>query len=268
MKRLAHEVRLFFVALQFFTRMPVPRWVGFEPQWLHDCARHFPAVGLFIGAVAAAVLWATAGWTSPMVAAVLSTIATVALTGAFHEDGLADTCDGLGGHVPRERALEIMKDSRIGSYGAAGLVLMLLLKVSVLASMPVLLAVPALLMGHTLSRAMAVVLIGSLPYAGDVDAAKARPLAQTVARGGVAVALLWGLVLSACLVALRPLWWQPVLLAWLAAGAAAWWCARCWRRRLGGFTGDTLGATQQVAEAAVLLAWLVWPALLTRVLMP
>lgn len=263
MPAVLHEVRLFFVALQFFTRVPVPRWVGFQPQWLHDCARHFPAVGLFIGTVAAAVWWATARWTSPAVAAVLCTVATVVLTGAFHEDGLADTCDGLGGHVSRERSLEIMKDSRIGSYGACGLVLMLLLKVSVLAAMPLLLAVPALLLGHTVSRAMAVVLIGRLPYAGDADAAKAKPLAQTIGRSGVLVAVGWAGLVSLAVVAVRPVWGSAVLLCLAVAAVLAWWCARCWRRRLGGFTGDTLGATQQIVEAGVLLAWLVWPALWT-----
>ena len=118
-----HELRLFFIALQFFTRLPVPRWVGYEPEWLHQSARHFPLVGALVGVVGAAVLWA-ALWLFPMpVAVVLSMVATVLLTGAFHEDGLADTCDALGGAVSRERALEIMKDTRIGSYGAIGLLL-------------------------------------------------------------------------------------------------------------------------------------------------
>ena len=141
-----HELRLFFIALQFFTRVPVPRWVGFEPAWLQQSARHFPAVGLCVGAVGALVLAGTAWLVPPAVAVVLSMVATVVLTGAFHEDGFADTCDGLGGHVSRERALDIMKDSRIGSYGVVGLVLLLGLKATVLVSLPVGLAVPALLL--------------------------------------------------------------------------------------------------------------------------
>jgi adenosylcobinamide-GDP ribazoletransferase len=253
-----HELRLFFIALQFFTRVPVPRWVGFEPAWLHDSARHFPAVGLLVGAVAAGVLAGAAWVTSPAVAVVLSMAATVVLTGAFHEDGFADTCDGLGGHVSRERALEIMKDSRIGSYGAVGLVLVLGLKAATLGSLPVALAVPALLLAHTVSRAMAVVLIRALPYAGDVAAAKAKPLAQGVSSGGTAVALGWAAVVAAGLVAWRPVWWPAVLLSVVLAAMGAWACARCWRRRLGGFTGDTLGATQQVTEVLVLLGWLAW----------
>jgi len=114
-----HQLRLFFVALQFFTRMPVPRWVGFDPQWLSQASRYFPAVGLVVGAFAAlAYALASALW-PPIVAVLLSTSTTIWLTGAFHEDGFADTCDGLGGGMTRERVLEIMKDSRIGAYGAS-----------------------------------------------------------------------------------------------------------------------------------------------------
>ena len=253
-----HELRLFFIALQFFTRVRVPRWVGFEPAWLHDSARHFPAVGLCVGAVGALVL-ASAGWlATPAVAVVLSMAATVVLTGAFHEDGFADTCDGLGGHVSRERALEIMKDSRIGSYGVVGLVLMLGLKAATLVSLPMALAVPALLLAHTVSRAMAVVLIRTLPYAGDLASAKAKPLAQGVSGAGTAVALGWAVLVGGALIAWHPRWWPAVLLSAVLAALGAWACARCWRRRLGGFTGDTLGATQQVTEVLVLLGWLTW----------
>ncbi|MES3015489.1 MAG: adenosylcobinamide-GDP ribazoletransferase [Pseudomonadota bacterium] len=110
-----HELRLFFVALQFLTRVPSPRWVGFEPDWLNQSARWFPLVGAFVGAVAALVLWAASVVFPPAVAVGLSIAVSVLLTGGFHEDGLADTTDALGGAVGRERALEIMKDSRIGS---------------------------------------------------------------------------------------------------------------------------------------------------------
>ena len=131
--RLHHELRLFLVAVQFFTRVPVPAWVGFSPVWLQASARHFPGVGLCVGMLGAAVLAGASGLTSPAVAVVLSMMATVVLTGAFHEDGLADTCDALGGHVSRARALEIMKDSRIGAFGAMALVLGLVSKIALLA---------------------------------------------------------------------------------------------------------------------------------------
>ena len=250
------ELRLFFIALQFLTRMQVPAWVGFEPDWLNQSARHFPAVGLFVGLVAALVLWAGHQLFTPAVAVGLSMTATLLLTGGFHEDGLADTCDGLGGAVSRERALAIMKDSRIGAYGAMGLVMMLGLKAATLVSMPLAWAVPALLLAHTASRAAAVVLIRTLPYAGDAEHAKAKPLACTVSRAGVGVALAWVVALALGLWAWQPPWAVAIGVSLLAVAAGTLGCRRWLRRRLGGTTGDTLGATQQITELLALLGWL------------
>ena len=251
-----HELRLFFVALQFLTRVPVPPWVGFEADWLNQSARHFPAVGLCVGAVAAAVLWAGHALLTPAVAVGLSMAATLLMTGGFHEDGFADTCDGLGGQVSRERALEIMKDSRIGAYGAMGLVLMLGLKAATLAALPLAWGLPALLFAHTASRSAAVCLIRRLPYAGDIAHAKAKPLAQRVSMAGVAAATGWALAVAAALWAWRP----ELALALNVSGAlvvlGAAWCARWLRRRLGGTTGDTLGAAQQITELLALMGWL------------
>lgn len=258
-----HELRLFFVALQFLTKLPSPRWVGFEPEWLNQSARHFPAVGLLVGAVAALVLALGDVLFPPAVAVGLSMAATLLLTGAFHEDGWADTCDALGGgaSVGRERALLIMKDSRIGTYGAVGLLLMLGLKAATLVALPLALAVPALLFAHTASRAAAVALIRWLPYAGDIEHAKAKPLAQRIAGAGLVVALGWLLLLCIALVWAAQRWDEPAVLPAVALGllvvaAAAAWCARWFRQRLGGYTGDTLGATQQLTELLALLAWL------------
>jgi len=253
-----HELRLFFIALQFFTRLPVPRWVGYQPEWLHQSARHFPAVGALVGCVAAAVLWA-ALWLFPMpVAVVLAMGATVLLTGAFHEDGLADTCDALGGAVSRERALEIMKDSRIGSYGAVGLWLVLGLKAVTLSALPVPWVLAALILVHTASRAAAVSLIRWLPYAGDVAHAKAKPLAQRISAWGFAVAWGWVLVVAALLLAWNLVWWPTVLGSIVLAVLCALVCAAWLKRRLGGMTGDTLGATQQLSEVLMLLGCLAW----------
>ena len=253
---LAHELRLFFVALQFLTRVPVPAWVGFEPDWLNQSARHFPAVGLFVGTVAAAVLGAGYALLTPAVAVGLSMAATLMLTGGFHEDGFADTCDGLGGAVSRERALAIMKDSRIGAYGAMGLVMMLGLKAATLAALPLACAVPALLLAHTASRGAAVVLIRVLPYAGDAEHAKAKPLARTIAPAGVATALAWVAAVAVALCVWQAAWAPAVVGSLLLAAAGTACCARWLHRRLGGTTGDTLGAAQQITELLALLAWL------------
>lgn len=260
--RLGHEARLVLVAVQFLTRVPVriPLREGrFDPAWLHACARHFPLVGAGVGLFGAAVLWGAALlWPAhPAIAVLLSMAATVWLTGGFHEDGLADTCDGLGGAVSRERALEIMKDSRLGSYGALGLVLTLALKaaalVGLMAAAGPLATGVALVLAHGLSRAATVVLLVALRYGGDLEHAKAKPLAQQVGVASLAVALGWALLLA---VGAAGLGWPPLRVAAVAAAMAgvAAVCARWLHRRLGGYTGDGLGATQQWTELAGYLA--------------
>ncbi|MFP5392262.1 MAG: adenosylcobinamide-GDP ribazoletransferase [Gammaproteobacteria bacterium] len=248
---LTHQCRLFFIALQFFTRVPIPAWVGFEPAWLHQASRYFPLVGVLVGAVGAAV-YAAAAWIWPApVAALLSTAATVYLTGAFHEDGFADTCDGFGGGLSRERVLEIMKDSRIGSYGAVALVLLLGLKLALLACMPPTTAVAALLFAHPLSRLAASSLILTLDYARENG--KAKPMAQQMRAGEFAIAALTALVPAVALAACGWLSASSVAFGVLAAAAVAFWLGAKFQRRVGGYTGDCLGAVQQVSEVAIYL---------------
>ncbi|RTL34507.1 MAG: adenosylcobinamide-GDP ribazoletransferase [Burkholderiales bacterium] len=249
-------MRLFLVALQFLTRLPV-RLSAFDPAWLNDCVRHFPLVGMGVGGAGALTLLAAAQVWPAWVAAVLALAATVALTGGFHEDGLADTFDALGGVVPREKALAIMKDSRIGSYGALALGLSLLMRaalLAVLATRPMLGAVAALLASHAFGRAAAVGVMVSLPYGGDADHAKAKPLALAVAPRNLVIGLAWCVLLAGGLWAAGVAPVRLALAAMAAAGVA--WLMRGWlKRRLGGYTGDGLGATEQLAEIAVLLAF-------------
>ena len=226
------QLRLFFIALQFFTRLPIPRWVGFEQAWLHHASRYFPAVGLVVAAIAGGVYAAAALVLPPPVAVLLSTAAGIYATGAFHEDGFADSCDGLGGGHTRERVLEIMKDSRIGAYGAIGIGLMLATKVAALASMPKLAVLGALLAAHPLSRLMACSLIWRMEYARAEG--KAKPLAQEMRSGEFAIAALTAVLSAAGSVALG---WLS--LAALGAGLAGMllatlWLARKLQQRLGG----------------------------------
>ncbi|MDC8785788.1 adenosylcobinamide-GDP ribazoletransferase [Roseateles koreensis] len=258
MRFFSHQIRLFFIALQFFTRWPVPAWVGFEPAWLQQCARYFPVVGTVVGGVAALVLWVASWIWSPAVAVGLSLAASVVLTGGFHEDGWADTCDGLGGAVSREKALLIMKDSRIGSYGALGLVLMLGLKaaclIALLESDPML-ALWATVWAHTASRAAPVALMHALPYAGDAEHAKAKPLATQANGATLSVALAWVLLLSGAVAWLAPREVPLLCAGWVAAGGATLAMQAWLEMRLGGYTGDNLGATQQVTELVSLLSF-------------
>lgn len=247
----AHQLRLFFIALQFFTRLPIPAWVGFQPAWLHHASRFFPAVGIVVAAVASAVYWIASMLWPQIVAVLLSTIAGVLLTGAFHEDGFADVCDGFGGGTTPERVLDIMKDSRVGAYGAIGITLMLGLKCATLASLPANAVIPALLVAHPLSRLAAASLILGLDYAKAEG--KAKPLAQHMTRGEFAIAAIFASMPVAWLLYTGSLDWRAIAIAAGVSGVAAWRMACFFVRRIGGYTGDCLGAVQQVTEAAIYL---------------
>jgi adenosylcobinamide-GDP ribazoletransferase len=204
---------------------------------------------------------------APLVAAVLGTVLGVLITGAFHEDGLADVADGLGGTQNRARALEIMKDSRVGAFGAIAMVLVLMTKVALLALLGSLPSVDsyrllcvALFVAHVVSRTWPLLIIRLLPHVGDTAASKSKPLADQITLGSLGIAFLW--CFSA--LALVQTAWQAINLvavcaALLASGIAFVVMWRWFARRLQGFTGDCLGATQQVCELAfylgLALAW-------------
>jgi len=249
------ELGYFLGAVGFFTRLPVPGWVGHSAAALSQCARYFPAVGLLVGGIGALVYWlALHLWPQP-VAVLLSMAATIYATGAFHEDGLSDTADGLGGGWDKARILAIMKDSRVGSYGVIAVVLALLGKFALLSALPTALVPVVLLAGHALSRLCATALLATMDYVRDDASSKARPLASRLGGGALMVALAFGLL---PLAALPPA--QAVAGALLAMLASAWLAAK-FRRWLGGYTGDCLGATQQLAELAFYLGLAAnWPA--------
>lgn len=256
MQRMKHEWILLLVAVQFLTRIPVPAFTHYEPDWLHQSSRHFPAVGLLVGVLCALVFWLTSSMFTPLIGAVISTVFGIKLTGAFHEDGLADTCDGLGGGLTRARTLTIMKDSRLGTYGTLGLVSALLIKVTLLAAMPINVAVIALIIGHSASRLLCVSLIALLPYGGEIEHAKAKPMAQQLTRAQAMIAGGWLLLGIMVVVSVFPTTIAQVamekwLLALILALIATDYMRRLLRRRLQGYTGDGLGATQQLSEVAI-----------------
>ena len=258
-------IRHFLLALQFFTRIPVTGrladWVGFSPAMLRASAAHFPGVGWIVGGSTAAVFHGlclvlpgqpAALW----VAALTSTIFGVMLTGAFHEDGLADLADGLGGSMNRERSLDIMKDSRIGTYGALALVLGVLTKVALLVLLAqaggVWFTVVALFAAHVTSRLMPLFIIRTLHHVGDTAQSKSKPLAESIGTAGLLAGLLWWAL------AMGLTWWLVPTAAWgyavLGALLSLAWMWRLLHRRLQGFTGDGLGATQQLSEIGFYLA--------------
>jgi adenosylcobinamide-GDP ribazoletransferase len=258
------SLRHFLLAIQFFTRIPVTGrladWVGFSPAMLRASAAHFPGVGWVVGGLSAAVFYGVwlalpAQPAAPWVAAVACTVFSVLLTGAFHEDGLADLVDGLGGSLNRERALDIMKDSRVGTYGALALVLAVAAKVALLVLLAqaggAWLAAVALFAAHVTSRLMPLFVIRTLAHVGDTPQSKSKPLAESIAVAGLLVGLLWWVLAMALAGWLLPgaSWALAVVGALMGMG----WMWRLLHRRLQGFTGDGLGATQQVSEVCFYL---------------
>jgi adenosylcobinamide-GDP ribazoletransferase len=269
--------RHYLLCVQFFTRIPVTgrlaQWVGFSPALLRACAGHFPGVGVLVGALVAGLtawlMMALPSTTaSALVAAALGTTFGVVLTGAFHEDGLADVADGLGGSADRERALAIMKDSRVGAFGAIAVTLALMCKLALLTllgQVSVGLMVLAVFCAHVVSRTWPLLTIRLLPHVGESAVSKSKPLADQISIASLVTGLVWcGVALAGVVLfqmkaqyVVSPLTSKGLLLALgqaLLASALAWAVMLRWfSRRLGGFTGDCLGATQQVCELAFYL---------------
>lgn len=251
------QVELFFTALMFYTRIPCPKWVGHSEENLNKSTVYFPVVGWIVGGAAAGVYWVLHFLFPLEIALLLSMGASILLTGAFHEDGFADVCDGFGGGWTKLRILEIMKDSRLGTYGVTGLGLMLTLKFLALKAVVSTTyfspghVVPVLIVAHALSRATALSFIYTHEYARENEDSKAKPIAKKISAFEFGVGMLLGLLpLLAYAAWLRNGWLLLVLLPlWLVKT----YLARYFTRWIGGYTGDCLGATQQVAEVVVYL---------------
>jgi len=243
---LRQQLRYLLCAMGFFTRIPLPAWVGYQHDDLDRAAPYFPLIGLLVGAIAVGAWWLAGQFWPARMALLISLIVTVLITGAFHEDGLADSCDGFGGGYQRADVLRIMHDSRIGSFGAIALILALLLKLETLATLPAAWLPVALLAGHAASRWAAVSLLASLDYVRPEG--KSKPLATRLGGTGLILASLFG---SLPLLALPS---GTALLALAALLLMRQLLARYYRHRLGGYTGDALGMAQQASELAFYLA--------------
>jgi adenosylcobinamide-GDP ribazoletransferase len=240
------QAKLLLCAVQFLTRLPTPSFVDFEPGWITRSARYFPLVGLGVGGACALVLLAAGQAWSGALPALLAVAAGVLITGGFHEDGLADTADGLGGGHTSARRLEIMKDSRIGTYGALALGLILANKVAALATLPLTTAALALVAAHGAGRTAAVAVMVLGRHVGDPSNAKYKPAPDGVSPGEflLAAALgLWPLALLGL----------PGLVGAAVGGVLALLLALTARRLIGGHTGDVLGGVEQACELGVLL---------------
>lgn len=242
---LKKELRIFFTALMFLTRLPVPRFTDHSPEYLEKSARYFPLVGWIVGSISAITFLVFHLYAGRDIAILASIIAGVFTTGAFHEDGFADVCDAFGGGWTKEKILLIMKDSRLGTYGVIGLIGVLAAKFLLLQAV---LTGSAwhifllLLTAHSLSRLMSVFTIRLFVYVTDTDGSKSKPVTSRKPTAGM--------LLAATVFALLPfagLHWYLLLCivpVWLISYRGALY----FKKWIGGYTGDCLGAIQQVSE--------------------
>jgi adenosylcobinamide-GDP ribazoletransferase len=240
----------FMNALRFMTIIPVPSSdATIAPDWLSRCAKYFPVVGIGVGLASAVVLLLADRIWGPVVASLLAVATSIAVTGALHEDGLADSADSLGGSSVEKR-LAIMKDSRIGAYGTLALAFSISLRVTALADMPVWTAAAALISAHAAARVTPLFVMNALPYAGDTAAMKVSYVDAPVSAHDRRFALVVVLcaLLPLALVSIFSVISGLLLGAALAAAVTQWA-----RKRINGYTGDVLGAIEQMFEIGFLL---------------
>lgn len=261
-KMLAKEWRYFLLAVGFFTRIPVPQHTDFNARELNNASKYFPLIGIFVGLIGALIYILTAAFLPLSLAVLFSMSATIYLTGAFHEDGLADSADGIGGGWDREQILIIMRDSRLGTYGAITLCLGLFAKFQLLSSLNGQWIPVALVVGHAISRLAAIWVMATLNYAKQTG--KAKPLATEISGYSLLLANVFGLLPMALVILLLMNHYPivditifvlmtglPVMLSWV------WWQIKV-KRWLAGYTGDTLGAMQQITELAFYFGLVLW----------
>ena len=229
-------------ALRFFTRLPIPGTSGHSGIALEKAIRYFPLAGVIVGGLAALVFsLGMLFW--PKTLAVLAAIgAAIYWTGAIHEDGWGDMVDGFGGGWTKDRILDIMRDSRMGSFGSVALVMLLLVRFTSLLEIDLALIPAALIAGHALSRLCATGIMATMDYVRAEG--KAKPFSNRLGTGELVFAVLTAAVPLAFL---PPAQLVPAVLFSLIATL---WLARLFKRCIGGYTGDCLGATQQLAEVA------------------
>ncbi|WP_303290112.1 adenosylcobinamide-GDP ribazoletransferase [Marinobacter sp. SS5-14b] len=245
---LTREWQAFWLAVGFLTRIPMLVHIDYSQRLMNQSSLYFPLVGLLLGSLHVAAFFLLSLAFSPLVSVIVVVILHLFITGAFHEDGLADSVDALGGGYTLEKRLEIMKDSRIGTYGTVALVMALMLKVALLAEADLIWL--ALLIAPAISRLTPLLLMATLAYVTDPDKSKSKPVADGFSAARLVSASAFVLVLSAVLS-----FWQPFLIT--GTLAAVLLVALLWgsylRSQLGGYTGDALGASVVFSELVLLM---------------
>lgn len=234
----------FFNAVGFYTRIPCPKWVDYSSENLNRATAYFPLIGYIVAGFCFGVFTMAQSVLSIEVSILLSIVFGILLTGAFHEDGFADLCDGFGGGWTQADILRIMKDSRLGTYGVIGLISILALKWQLLVNLAPWLFI-SLLVAHSLSRGLAISLMVFLPYVQEDLQSKAKPIARKWHWSDLIIAWIFALIPLSFL----PLWIAGVIL--LIGLINLSWIQQWYRTRLKGYTGDALGAAQQIQEVSI-----------------
>lgn len=250
-QKVSSALNIFLTALMFYTRIPIRREIDYSPENLNKATRFFPFIGLIVGGIGALVFWSTSFLLPTLVAVILSTAATVYTTGAFHEDGFADFCDGFGGGYSKERIITIMKDSRIGTYGAAGLLLILLTKIFTLFSIDTKQIPLTILAAHGLSRVMPVLIIFTTNYVLDNETSKIKPIGKK----GSVTDLISAIIFGSVMLIFFPWFYAATIVPTLLIITFIF--RKYINRKIGGYTGDCLGALQQISEVVFYLKVLI-----------
>lgn len=237
-----NEFKIILTALSFYTRVPIGNIKGWSEDMLNKSTRYFPMVGIIVGGVAALSFWSLNTFFPVSIAVLLSMVISILFTGAFHEDGFADFCDGFGGGYTPEKILEIMKDSRIGTYGSVGLFTILGIKFMALTHIDSMRIPLILIAGHAVSRIFPVLLIYTSDYARLDASSKTKPVGKADSTFSLLFAVITGGV------ALFFLNWQEVVICIGVLVVLAFFFRNYITRKLGGYTGDVLGALQQLCE--------------------
>lgn len=241
------ELNIFLTAIMFYTRIPCPTWIGHSDEMLNKSTRYFPVVGWIVGGFTALAYWGAIQIFPVSTAILLSMAFGILVTGAFHEDGFADVCDGFGGGWTKESRLNIMKDSRIGTYGSVGLILIHFIKFSLLMELAGFNLVFILIIAHSVSRIIPVFVVYFGTYSREDLTSKVKPVGKKISLGGLLFAFLAGL---APVILIEPEFFTVIILP-LVAGLLL---MRYFKKRINGYTGDCLGAIQQVSEICVYIS--------------
>lgn len=236
------EGHIFFAALLFFTRIPCPKRIKVTQEHFSKSARYFPLIGWIVGGFSALAYFSFSFILPQSIAILSSMLFSILLTGGLHEDGLADVCDGFGGGWNKEKILAIMKDSATGVYGAIGIIMVMLFKFSILSESDVTQIPFLLIAAHSISRFVAVTFMYTHNYARANEESKSKNVAQKMSFVSLIIAVLFGIT---------PLLLFNngfIFLILIPLILTKWLLARYFTKWIGGYTGDCLGATQQISE--------------------